>query len=226
VSAAPGPDAVVFDLDGVLVDSEPVWDTARREVAAEAGGHWRDEATRAMMGMSSPEWSRYMSEQLAVKLPPDEINRRVVAKLLAHYEAEGAPLLPGATSSVRELAAQWPLGLASSANRQVIDAVLAAAGLSSFFAATVSAEAVARGKPAGDVYLATASALGVDPARAVAVEDSTNGLRSAAAAGLVVIAVPNARFPPAPNALALARFVIGSLTELTPTAVRDAATSP
>jgi HAD superfamily hydrolase (TIGR01509 family) len=212
----------VFDLDGVLIDSEPVWDGARREVAADAGGRWRDEATREMMGMSSPEWSRYMREELAVSLSPEEINRRVVAKLLAHYEAEGPPLLPGAADSVRELAAQWPLGLASSANREVINAVLAAARLAGFFAATVSAEAVAHGKPAGDVYLAAAAELGVAPASAVAVEDSTNGLRSAADAGLTVIAVPNARFPPAPGALALASLVIGSLTELTPAAVRGA----
>jgi HAD superfamily hydrolase (TIGR01509 family) len=220
-----GPDAVVFDLDGVLVDSEPAWDAARRAVIAESGGRWKEGATRAMMGMSSPEWSRYMSRELGAQLDPGEINERVVATLLAEYEANGASLLAGAYDAVRELAAHWPLGLASSANRGVIDTVLAAVGLVRCFAATVSAEEVARGKPAGDVYLAAAAALGVEPARAVAVEDSSNGLRAAAAAGLAVIAVPNASFPPTPDALELASVVIGSLTELTPAAVRSAAGS-
>jgi HAD superfamily hydrolase (TIGR01509 family) len=223
MSSDAGLAAVVFDLDGVLIDSEPVWDAARREVAAAAGGHWREEATRAMMGMSSREWSAYMHNELGVELTPEEINDRVVARLLAHYQTEGPPLLPGAGESVRRLAAHWPLGLASSANREVIDAVLDAARLTSFFAATVSAEEVAHGKPAGDVYLAAASALGVAPDRAVAVEDSTNGLRAAAAAGLAVIAVPNARFPPDQDALELASVVVDSLTELTPDAVGDAA---
>jgi HAD superfamily hydrolase (TIGR01509 family) len=208
-------DAVVFDLDGVLVDSEPVWDAARRTVVAEAGGRWRPDATRAMMGMSSPEWSRYLRDELGVPLAVGEINDRVVSRLLAAYERE-LPLLPGATAAVRRLAARWPLGLASSANRPVIDAVLAASGLAGSFAATVSGEEVARGKPEPDVYLAAADKLGVEPTRAAAVEDSTNGLRAAAAAGMVVIALPNRAFPPAPEALSLADLTLQSLDDLTP----------
>jgi HAD superfamily hydrolase (TIGR01509 family) len=224
VSSEAGPDAVVFDLDGVLVDSEPAWDAARRAVVAEAGGHWREGATRAMIGMSSPEWSRYLREELGAQLEPAELNERVVARLLAEYETNGATLLPGAADAVRELAARWPLGLASSANRAVIEAVLAAAGLRDSFAAVVSAEEVAHGKPAGDVYVAAAAALGVEPSRAVAVEDSSNGIRAGAAAGLAVIAVPNEHFPPTREALALASVVIDSLNELTPAAVQRAAT--
>jgi HAD superfamily hydrolase (TIGR01509 family) len=224
VSGEAGPDAVVFDLDGVLVDSEPAWDAARRAVVAEAGGHWREGATRAMIGMSSPEWSRYLREELGAQLEPAELNERVVARLLAEYETNGATLLPGAADAVRELAARWPLGLASSANRAVIEAVLAAAGLRDSFAAVVSAEEVAHGKPAGDVYVAAAAALGVEPSRAVAVEDSSNGIRAGAAAGLAVIAVPNEHFPPTREALALASVVIDSLNELTPAAVQRAAT--
>jgi HAD superfamily hydrolase (TIGR01509 family) len=208
-------DAVVFDLDGVLVDSEPVWAAARRAVVAEAGGRWRPDATRAMMGMSSPEWSRYLRDELDVHLAVGEINDRVVGRLLAAYERE-LPLLPGATAAVRRLAARWPLGLASSANRPVIDAVLAASGLADSFAATVSGEEVARGKPEPDVYLAAADKLGVEPTHAAAVEDSTNGLRAAAAAGMVVIALPNRAFPPAPEALSLADLTLQSLDELTP----------
>jgi HAD superfamily hydrolase (TIGR01509 family) len=208
-------DAVVFDLDGVLVDSEPVWDAARRTVVAEAGGRWRPGATRAMMGMSSPEWSRYLRDELGVPLAVGEINDRVVSRLLAAYERE-LPLLPGATAAVRRLAARWPLGLASSANRPVIDAVLAASGLADSFSATVSGEEVARGKPEPDVYLAAADKLGVEPTHAAAVEDSTNGLRAAAAAGMVVIALPNRAYPPAPEALSLADLTLRSLDDLTP----------
>lgn len=208
-------DAVFFDLDGVLLDSEGAWDAARRAVVAEAGGRWRPEATTAMMGMSAAEWSRYLRDQLTVPLEPEEINRRVVAHLLAGYARE-LPLLPGAVSAVRRLAAHWPLGLASSANRPVIDAVLSASGLAACFATTVSGDEVDRGKPAPDIYLTAAANLGVAPARAAAVEDSTNGLRAAAAAGMVVIAIPNRAFPPSSDAVSLAATALDSLDELTP----------
>jgi HAD superfamily hydrolase (TIGR01509 family) len=219
---SPGVDAIVFDLDGVLVDSEAVWDQARRAVVADNGGSWRPEATTAMMGMSSPEWSRYLRDQLDVALDPEEISAQVVQRVLDVYRRE-VPLLPGAVRAVRALAARWPLGLASSANRPVIDAVLETAGLTDSFAATVSGEEVARGKPAPDVYLAAADKLGVEPARAAAVEDSTNGLRSAAAAGMLVIAVPNRDFSPDQSAVALAALVVGSVAELTPQSLLAAA---
>jgi HAD superfamily hydrolase (TIGR01509 family) len=207
--------AVVFDLDGVLIDSEGVWDAARRSVVEESGGRWRDGATRAMMGMSAPEWSRYLHDELGVPLDPGEINRRVVARLLAGYE-RGLPLLPGAFDAVKRLADRWPLGLASSANREVVEAVLARSGLADSFAIVVSGEEVARGKPAPDIYLAAARKLDVEPARSAAVEDSTNGLRAAAAAGMAVVALPNRAFPPAADALALAAVTLESLGELTP----------
>jgi HAD superfamily hydrolase (TIGR01509 family) len=209
------PEAVLFDQDGVLVDSEGAWDAARRAIVAENGGHWKDEATRAMMGMSAPEWSRYVRDELGVALEPEEISDRVVARLLAGYELD-LPLLPGAVEAVRRIAARWPVGLASSANREVIDAVLAQSGLDGVFGTTVSGEEVARGKPAPDIYLEAARRLGVDPARSAAVEDSSNGLRSAAAAGMLVVALPNREFPPAPDAVGLAAVVLDSLGELTP----------
>ena len=214
--------AVVFDLDGVLVDSEPVWDAARREVVARNGGRWQADATQAMMGMSSPEWSRYLQGQLGVPLDPEQINDLVVAALLRQYRS-CLPLLPGAVATVRRLAECWPLGLASSANRPVIDAVLERAGIADCFAVTVSGEEVAEGKPAPDVYLAATRRLAVDPIDAAAVEDSTNGLRAAAAAGMVVIASPNRAYPPEPDAVALAALVVGSLNELTPDAIESAA---
>jgi HAD superfamily hydrolase (TIGR01509 family) len=214
-------DAVCFDLDGVLIDSERAWDAARRAVVAETGGAWRPDATRAMMGMSSTEWSRYLHDELGVPLSPQEINDRVVERLLAGYEQE-LPLLPGAVAAVKRLAARWPLGLASSSNRPVIDYVLEAGGLADCFSATVSGDEVARGKPAPDVYLAAAAKLGVDPTRAAAVEDSSNGLRSAAGAGMLVVALPNHEFPPDADALALAEVILGSLDELTPAALERA----
>ncbi|HEY1592395.1 MAG TPA: HAD-IA family hydrolase [Solirubrobacteraceae bacterium] len=211
-------EAVVFDLDGVLIESESVWDGARRAVVAETGGQWRDQATREMLGMSAPEWSRYVHDELEVPLEPDEINERVVDHVLDRYRRD-LPLLPGAEEAVRRLAARWPLGLATSSNRPVIDAVLEAAGLTDCFAVTVSGDEVARGKPSPDVYLEATRRLGVDPADAAAVEDSTNGLRAAAAARMVVIAIPNREFPPSEDALALADLELRSLDELTPDAI-------
>jgi HAD superfamily hydrolase (TIGR01509 family) len=210
--------AVIFDLDGVLIDSEAVWNSARQAVARAHGGHWNAGAQRAMMGMSSTEWSRYMHDELGVELEPAAISDEVVARLLDSYR-ERLPLLPGAQAAVAALARHWPLALASSANRAIIDLVLRLAGMSDEFAVTVSSEEVGHGKPAPDVYLEAARRLGVAPQRCAAVEDSTNGLRSAAAAGTAVIAVPNRAYPPSEDALALADDVVSSLTELTPSRV-------
>jgi len=215
-------DAVIFDLDGVLIDSESVWDQARRAVVADNGGTWTASATRAMQGMSSAEWSRYLHDELGVSLDPEEINRRVVERMLASYKRK-VPLLPGAVDAVRRLADRWPLGLASSANRPVIDEALESAGLVGCFSATVSGDEVANGKPSPDVYLAAAGKLGVDARRAAGVEDSTNGLRAAAAAEMLVIAVPNREFPPSDDALALASLVVESVGELTPELIEDTA---
>jgi len=206
--------AVVFDLDGVLVDSEQLWDVVREELARERGGRWHDQAQADMMGMSSPEWSRYMHDVIGLSEPPDEINAEVVGRLLARYR-ESLPLIDGAVEAVERLAARWPLGVASSSNREVIDAVLAAADIADEFAATVSSEEVARGKPAPDVYLEAARRLGVDAENCAAVEDSRNGIRSAHAAGMRVIAIPNAHYPPSDDALAVADVVLTTLDALT-----------
>lgn len=212
--------AVVFDLDGVLLDSEQVWNAAKRDVVRERGGTWLDTAERDMMGMSSPEWSRYMHDRLGVPLEPAEIDRAAVANLLARYRSE-LPLLPGAREAVDRIAARWPIGLASSSNREVIDAVLDAMGIADRFAVTISSEEVSRGKPAPDVYLEVARRLDVDPREAVAIEDSANGIRSAHAAGMRVIALPNPHYPPGGEALALADVTLRGLDGLTPEAVES-----
>ena len=208
-------DAVIFDLDGVLVDSEQLWAAAREQVVRERGGTWTAEATHAMMGMSSREWSRYMRDELRVELSPEAISADVVKRLDALYR-QRLPLLPGASEAVAALRARWRLGLASSANREIIELVLELANLGASFEATVSSEEVSHGKPAPDVYLDAARRLGVRPGQCVAVEDSTNGLRAAAAASMTVIAIPNPHFPPDEDALRLAAVVAKSLHELRP----------
>jgi HAD superfamily hydrolase (TIGR01509 family) len=211
-------EAVVFDLDGLLLDSEQVWDDVRERLTRERGGRWHEGATSDMMGMSSLEWSRYMHERLGVPESPDEINAEVVRRMLESYR-ERLPLLPGAIEAVRRLGDRWPLALASSSNRELIDLALEVAGVAADFSVTVSSEEVARGKPAPDVYLEAVRRLSVPSERAAAVEDSHNGILSARAAGLRVIAVPNAHFPPRPEALDEADAVLSSLEELTPEVV-------
>jgi HAD superfamily hydrolase (TIGR01509 family) len=207
-------DAVVFDMDGVLIQSEEVWDAVREQYVRERGGRYDEAAQRAMMGMSSVEWSRFLHDDAGVPDEPEAINAEVVRRMLAAYRAH-LPLIPGAVEAVRRLAERYPLGLASSSNRELIDTVLDVAGLAASFAATVSSEEVPRGKPAPDVYLEAARRLGADPTRCTAVEDSHGGIRSAKSAGMRVIAIPNPSYPPDDEALALADVTIASLDELT-----------
>jgi HAD superfamily hydrolase (TIGR01509 family) len=211
-------EAVVFDLDGVLLDSEQVWDEVREQLVKERGGRWHERAQTEMMGMSSSEWSRYMHNELGVPDPPEEISADVVRRLEEVYRKR-LPLIDGAIEAVERLAARWPLGLASSSNREVIDLVLDLSGLARFFRVTVSSEEVSRGKHAPDVYLEAARSLGVRPERCAAVEDSHNGIRSAKAAGMRVIAIPNQHYPPGEEALSLADVRLSSLAELTPSIV-------
>ena len=218
-------EAVVFDLDGLLLDTEQVWDEVREALVRERGGRWHDRAQADMMGMSSVEWSRYMHEELGVPDPPEEINRLVVERILERYR-ERLPLIDGAVEAVRRLAEHWPLGLASSSNRPVIDAALELMGVADLFRTTVSSEEVGRGKPAPDVYLEAARRLGVRPQDVAAIEDSANGIRSARTAGMRVIAIPNPHFPPPDDVLAQADLVLYSLAELTPDAVESASSRP
>jgi len=189
-------EAVVFDLDGVLLDSEQVWDEVREALARERGGRWHERAQRDMMGMSSTEWSRYMHDVIGLREPPEEISAEVVRRMGGRYR-DRLPLLPGAVEAVEPLAARWPLGLASSSNRPLIDLVL-------------------------DVFLEAARRLGIAPRRCAVVEDSANGILAGRAAGMLVVAIPNPHFPPGDEALAAADVVLRSLDELVPSAFESA----
>ncbi|HZD38846.1 MAG TPA: HAD family phosphatase [Actinomycetes bacterium] len=210
--------AVAFDLDGVLIDSEPLWEEVRRAYVAEHGGRWQPDSQGRLMGMSTPEWAGYLSRELGVDRPPEAVAEEVLDRMGERYR-QGPPLLPGAVEAVRRLAGRWPLGLASSSSRRLIDLVLEASGLAGRFAAILSTEEVARGKPAPDAYLEVAARLGVDPGACAAVEDSSNGVRSAAAAGMRVIAIPSRRYPLDEDAAARAATVLDRLDELTPATV-------
>lgn len=213
--------AVIFDLDGVIVDSEPVWEEVRRAYVAAHGGTWQADSQRRLMGMSTGEWSRYLSGELGVNRTAEQVATEVVADMSRRY-AQRVPVINGAVDVVRRTAGRWPLGLASSSPTRLIRAALDATGLSDTFGATLSTEQTAHGKPAPDVYLAVAARLGVDPAHCVAIEDSANGVRSAAAAGMAVVAVPHGAYPLEPDAERLAGVVLSSIDELTPEIVAAA----
>jgi len=206
--------AVAFDLDGVLIDSEPVWEEVRRAYVAEHGGRWQPDSQRRLMGMSTAEWAAYLSEELGVDRPPEVVATQVLDRMAERY-GDRPPLLDGAVAAVGRLAERWPLGLASSSPRRLIGLVLQVSGLAGQFGAVVSTEEVAHGKPAPDAYLEVAARLGADPRGCAAVEDSSNGVRSAAAAGMRVIAIPSQRYPLDDDAAARASTILDRLDELT-----------
>ena len=207
-------DTIIFDLDGVLIETEQEWNEVRREFAARHGAHWDEDDQPAVMGANSMQWAEYMRDKVGVDLAPKDIYDGVVEGLRARY-SEHLPLVEGARAAVTSLAARYRLGVASSSPAELIEHALELAGIRSCFSALVSSDEVKLGKPAPDVYLEACRRLGCDPARTAAVEDSTNGLRAAAAAGLAIVAIPNPAFPPSPEALALADVVIGSVGDLT-----------
>jgi HAD superfamily hydrolase (TIGR01509 family) len=218
-------EAVVFDLDGLLLDSEQVWDEVREILTRERGARWHDRAQADMMGMSSTEWSRYMHDELGVPDPPEEINRLVVERMMERYR-ERLPVIDGAVEAVERIGGRWPLGLASSSNRPLIALALELMGVADHFRVTVSSEEVERGKPAPDVYLEAARMLGAPPDQIVAIEDSANGIRAAKAAGMRVIAIPNPHYPPPDDALQQADAVLDRLWELTPDVVESLSSRP
>ncbi|GAA2621832.1 HAD family phosphatase [Actinomadura fulvescens] len=217
--------AVVFDLDGVLIDTEPVWEEVRRGFVADHGGRWLPDTQDRLMGMSTEEWADYLATDLVDGLTAEDVAYEVIDRMSRRY-AENLPLMPGAVETVRRLAGDYPLGLNSSSPRALIDLVLGRLGVDVLFRATVSTEEVDRGKPEPDGYLTAAARLDVTPAECVAIEDSSNGLRSAYAAGMRVIAVPHPRYPPAADALALASHVAENLDAVTTDLVAKVGTAP
>lgn len=215
------PHAIVFDLDGTLTDTEPAWDRVRRGLAAEDGVDWPPEATTAMMGMNTREWSTHLSERVGLAGTPSDAARRTIEALRAMYADGSLEMIPGAADAVRRMAAEWPVAVASSSPAVLIDAGLAALGVADLVNVRVSTENVAHGKPEPDGYLEACRQLGADPAGCVAIEDSGSGLRSALAAGMKVVAIPPAFHPPASDLLARADAVLASITDLTPALVRS-----
>lgn len=202
-------------MDGTLISSEEVWDAVRHQLVVERGGRWADDAHEVMMGMSTPEWTGYMHRDLGLAMEPDEIAAEVSRRLAESY-GRRLPLLPGAREAVLAAAGRWPLAVASSSPREIIALVVRLAGLDGAFDLLLSSEEVARGKPAPDVYLEALARMGVTPADATAVEDSSSGIRAARAAGMRVVAIPNPLYPPSPEALALADAVVPDAASLTP----------
>jgi len=217
-------EAVIFDLDGVIVDSEIWWDEVRRDYAAARGRTWTADDRVAVMGANSRQWSITMRERLRLDEPPEAIERAIVDGVVARYRRDGAPQIEGAAAAVRRIADRWPVAVASSAHREVINAALAATGLLGVLSLVVSSDEVARGKPEPDVYLEAAGRLSASPARCLVVEDSLNGVRSAKAAGMTVVLVPNRAIPPAPGTAELADVVLDRLSDLDPAAVEPART--
>jgi HAD superfamily hydrolase (TIGR01509 family) len=212
-------EAVIFDLDGVIVDSEIWWDEVRASFAAEHGRAWTTEDREAVMGANSRAWAATMRDRLHLDMPEPEIEGAIVDAMVTRYQTEGAPLIDGAVEAVRRIAARWPVAVASSAHPEVIAAALAATGLEDVFAVVVSSDEVEHGKPAPDVYLEAARRLAAEPTACLVVEDSLNGVRAGKAAGMIVALVPNASVPPPPDTAELADLVVGRLADLDPATV-------
>ena len=212
-------EGVIFDLDGVLVDSEIWWDEVRIAFAAEHGRSWTADDQAAVMGANSRAWAAIMRERLELDLPDVAIERAIVDGVVERYRGEGAPRIDGAVEAVRRIAVDWPVAVASSAHAEVISAALNAIDLADQFEVVVSADEVDHGKPAPDVYLETARRLGIRPEACMVVEDSRNGVRAGKAAGMTVVLVPNHSVPPAPGAAELADHVLARLEDLDPAAL-------
>ncbi|MFO7530996.1 MAG: HAD family phosphatase [Candidatus Limnocylindrales bacterium] len=217
-------EAVIFDMDGLLVDSEPVWDRARRSMADEAGRPWTADDHKAVMGVSTQEWAEYMIARLALTLTPQEVIDRIIERMVEMYRA-GIPWLPGALDAVDLAARHFRTALASGSHPTLVEAVTADAAIQGKFQVIVSADEVGAGKPAPDVYLVAAERLGVEPASCVCLEDSANGILAGVRAGMQVIAVPDPRFPPAQAALDRAHLVLPSLAALSLEALTRPGTS-
>ena len=211
--------AVIFDMDGVLVDSEHYWIQSRQEFAQAHGRTWTPEMQQQVMGRSTAAWARVMREQLELDLPAEAIMDGIVGRVIAHYERE-LPLMPGALEAVRLAASAYRIALASGSPTAIIERVLDLTGLDSVFEHVLYGDDFEHGKPAPDIYLETARRLGLLPAECVGIDDSGNGVRALKAAGMYAIAAPSPGFPLPADILALADAHLAALTDFSLDMVR------
>lgn len=212
-------EAVIYDMDGVLVDSEVYWDKSRIEFARDRGLVWTDEFQRLAMGRSTVGWARVMQEKLALDEPIDAIIAEMKARVIAHYEAR-MPARPGALESVAHIKRHFRVGLASGSPTDIIKAVLRITGLDQLFEVMIYGDEAPRGKPAPDIYLEALKQLGVAPAVSLGIEDSANGLRSLRAAGMFAVAAPSPDYPLPDDVLALAHAHITTLEDFNVNLIR------
>ena len=212
--------AIIFDLDGLLVDSERYWNEARRAMAAERGIAWSADDHRACMGVSTRTWANYMIRRLNLEWTPEQVEQHIIGTMVELY-ARQIPYLPGAIDAVNFAAQHFRTGLASGSPRVLIDAVMNDAAMRGKFQAIVCSDELPRGKPAPDVYVKTAELLGMEPTRCVCFEDSANGILSGKNAEMYVIAIPDARYaPPPPGILQQAHSVLASLHDFNLNVIR------
>ena len=204
--------AVIFDMDGILIDSEPYWNEARRIMAAGAGIEWNSDDHKAVMGVSTTQWVSYMTSRLKLDMAPAEVEAHIVGQMESLYQ-ERIPYLPGAREAVALASDNYPTGLASGSPRILVDAVTNDDAMRGRFREIISSDEVANGKPAPDVYLEACRRLGCSPEHCICIEDSGSGIQAGKKAGMKVIAVPDSRFAPAKDKLDLADIVLCSLTE-------------
>ena len=209
-------EVVIFDMDGVIVDTEPIWESVRAGFAAGLGLTWEFEDRRLVAGVNSREWAAILRDRLGTEMPEDEIQRAIVDAVVGRLRSDGPPSIDGAVGAVRALAGRYPSALASGAHPEVIAAVLDATGLADVFRAVISADEVERGKPQPDVFLEAARRLGVAPERCLVVEDSLFGVRDGRAAGMVAVLVPNPNAPDSETARAEADHVVERLDLVDP----------
>jgi HAD superfamily hydrolase (TIGR01509 family) len=213
-------DAVLFDMDGVLVDSESRWNAVRIAYAAARGRPWGLDDQHAVMGANSIQWATIMRDRLALDdVPVDRILRDVVDGVVREFRQGSVPVIPGAPDAVRRIAARWPVALASSSHAEVIAAALDLLGIHDALGAVTSSDEVTHGKPEPDVYRLAAQRLGAAPERCLVVEDSTNGILAGKAAGAYVVLIPNPTVLPAQHAIDAADAVIERIGDLEPDAL-------
>lgn len=205
-------------MDGLLIDSEPVWNAARSQMAAEHGVSWTRDDHFNVMGVSTVEWIQYMVDRIGLTMPPDQVEETVIGHMVAMYE-DGIPFRPHAVEKVQWMASLYPSCIASGSPRQLIDIVAQDRRIAPYLEFTLAADEVGRGKPHPDIYLETARRLGIEPQHCLCIEDSPFGILSGARAGMKVIGIPDPEMPLSAEQSQHAHLILRSLAHLTPEAL-------